>query len=234
MQIPIQSFFALSILLTVQPALAQNNSNRESLPVLSADTITKRKYTLVFINKSEGFPDSTKQRLIDAFFDVYPKEAKTYNKKTRDTVSFLIDPAYKGVAATGRGVVRYNPDWFAKHPQDIDVVTHEAMHVVQDYKGANFGWITEGIADYVRYKFGVNNEAAGWSLPAYKPTQNFDNSYRVTARFFAWIEKRYDKKFVRKLDAASREKTYTENFAKERTGKTFAELWKEYGENPSL
>ena len=215
-------------------ASAQNR-NQDAFPVLSSDTIHKGKYTLIYINKSEGFPDSTKDRLIETFFKVYPKEAKTYNKKTSDTVVFLIDPGYKGVAATSRGVVRYNPDWFAKHPQDIDVVTHEAMHIVQDYRGGSGpGWITEGIADYVRYKMGVNNEASGWKLPDYTVKQNFDNSYRVTARFFVWIEKKHDKKFVKKLDKAMREHTYTADFTKNETGKTFEELWSEYAAAPLM
>jgi hypothetical protein len=189
----------------------------------------------VFVNRGPGFPDSTKQKLINTFFEVYPKEVKAYNKKARRRVVFTIEPGYNGVAAAHNGRIFFNPAWFVKNPQDIDVVTHEGMHVVQSYGGGSGpGWITEGIADYVRYKMGVNNEAGNWRLPAYSEKQAFNNSYRVTARFFVWIEKNYDKKFVRKLDKAMREKTYTADFAKEHTGKTFAELWSEYGANPVI
>src|SRR6202000_3023031 len=115
------------------------------------DTIKKNKLTLIFINKDTAFSAVTKQRLTDAFFIVYPEEIKTYNKESATQVTFVIDPAYKGVAATGGGVVRFNPAWFAKNPEDIDVVTHEVMHIVQNY-GRNEvpGWLTEGIADYGR------------------------------------------------------------------------------------
>jgi predicted metal-dependent peptidase len=203
--------------------------------IRSVDTITKKKYTLIFINKDSVLDLAVKQRLIDAFFKVYPAEAKKYNKKTMKKVIFIIDPAYKGVAATSNGLVRYNPDWFHKHPGDIDVVTHEVMHIVQNYPNrAGPGWITEGIADYVRYKLGVDNEGAGWKLPDYSTKQAFDNSYRVTARFFVWIEKHYNKKFVQKLDAAMRSKNYTDNFVKTATGKTFAELWNEYSKDPAI
>ncbi|MDB5208200.1 MAG: secretory protein [Flavisolibacter sp.] len=217
------------------PAIVSNKAAKETYPILSIDTITKKKYMLVFVNRSATFPDSTKQKLINTFFKVYPKEAKAYNKKAMKKVVFTIEPGYSGVAAANNGRIFYSPAWFAKNPQDIDVVTHECMHIVQSYGGGSGpGWITEGIADYVRYKMGVNNEAANWKMPDYSAKQNFNNSYRITARFFVWIEKKYDKKFVRKLDKAMREKAYTATFVKEHTSKTFEELWAEYGANPSI
>lgn len=207
----------------------------DSSNIRSVDTISRGKYILVFINKDTAFNATLKQRMIDAFFKVYPAEAKKYNAKTARKVTFIIDPAYDGVAATGGNLVRYNPKWFQKHPLDIDVVTHEVMHIVQAYPNdAGPWWITEGIADYVRYKFGVDNEGAGWKLTPYSPKQNYDNSYRITARFFVWIEQHYDKHFVQKLDAAMRSKTYTDRFCTSTTKKTFAELWKEYGSNPDI
>src|ERR1700754_4491941 len=119
-----------------------------------SETITRKKFTLVFINKDSSFSTQTRQQMIDAFFTIYPKEVKRFNKNSLKKVTFIIDPSYKGVAATSNGIVRYNPDWLKKHPEDIDVVTHEAMHIVQNYAGKGEGWLTEGIADYVRYKYG--------------------------------------------------------------------------------
>jgi len=203
--------------------------------VLSNDTITKGRYTLVFINKDSSLNATVRHRMIDAFFKVYPKEASTYNHNTAKKVIFIIDPAYDGVAATGGNLVRYNPEWFHKHPEDIDVVTHEVMHIVQSYPDhTGPGWITEGIADYVRYKFGVDNEGANWKMPDYSAKQNFNNSYRITARFFVWIEKNYDKNFVKKLDNAMRTRTYKSTFSMDNTGKTFEELWAEYSKNPAI
>ena len=31
--------------------------------------------------------------------------------------------------------ITINPGWLAQHPNDIDLVTHEAMHIVQGYPG---------------------------------------------------------------------------------------------------
>lgn len=213
---------------------AQDDWNKiDSSKALSMDTIVKKPFTLVFINMSPTFDTTIKKKMVDAFFKVYPKEAKLYNIQTLKKVIFVIDPEYTGVAATSGEIVRYNPEWFVKHPGDIDVVTHEVMHIVQSYPdNAGPGWITEGIADYVRYDFGVDNKGAGWSLPDYKAEHNYDNAYRITARFFAWIETTQKKGFVKKLDAAMRTATYTDDFWKKNTGKTVDELWAEYAKNP--
>ncbi|HEY0246084.1 MAG TPA: basic secretory protein-like protein [Mucilaginibacter sp.] len=199
------------------------------------DTIKKNALTLVFVNKDTAFSVATKQRLIDAFFKVYPEEIKQYNKNSSTLVTFIIDPDYKGVAATSRDIVRFNPDWLVKHPEDIDVVTHEVMHIVQNY-GHNKvpGWLTEGIADYARYRYGINNEKSGWKLTEFSTTQNYTNAYRITARFLVWAEKNKDHDLVKKLDAAMREGTYTPEIWTQLTGKPVEELWKEYSENPVI
>lgn len=202
---------------------------------LSRDTVTKKGVTLIFINKEEGFSKQTQQRMTETFFEVYPKEIKTYNKKAAKQVAMIIDPEYKGVAATSGTVIRVNPEWMEKHPEDLDVVTHEAMHIVQSYHGhSGPGWITEGIADFVRNEFGVNNKAAGWSLTPFNEKQSYTNAYRITARFFVWITKNYKKDFVQKLNTAMREGTYKEEYWKDQTGKTVEELWSIYSKNPII
>ncbi|MFT3827869.1 MAG: basic secretory protein-like protein [Chitinophagaceae bacterium] len=213
---------------------AQADWNSIGAGVIHQDSTTRQGYTLIFVNKSADFDTAIGRRMTDAFFTVYPVEAKLYNPKTLRKVFFVVDPEYKGVAATAGGIVRYNPEWFKKHPGDIDVVTHEVMHIVQAYPGGSGpGWITEGIADYVRYTLGVDNAGAGWSLPEYNAKHHYDNAYRITARFLVWIEKSH-KGFVQKLDAVMRSKTYQDSFWKEQTGKTVSELWDEYAANPGL
>lgn len=216
--------------------MAQSDwNNTSSANDVSRDSITKKGYTLIFINKDSSFEKIVQQRMISTFFAVYPKEVKTYNHHSLKKVMIIIDPEYKGVAATDNGIVRVNPEWMHKHPQDLDVVTHEVMHIVQGYPNeAGPGWITEGIADYVRYKFGVNNDASGWKLTEFNNKQNYTNAYRVTARVFVWIEKNYKKDFVKKLDAAMREKKYTDDFWKYETGKTVDQLWEAYAANPVI
>lgn len=233
-----RKLFAIATIavLVIQQSYAQSDWNKLDLADATAiDTITKRKYTLIFIDKSPDFDQHLKKRLTAVFFKVYPKEAKKYNPNTLRQVTFIIDPQYTGVAAAGGGIVRFNPAWFKKNPGDVDVVTHEVMHIVQDYpRGAGPGWITEGIADYVRYTMGVDNKGAGWSLTEFNDKQSYENAYRITARFFYWLEQQGQKGLVKHLDHAMRTKTYSPSFWQEQTGKTVDEWWATYAQDPSI
>ncbi len=186
-------------------------------------------YTLTFANNDSTLPEAEQQRVINTFFDVYPKLAKAYNKHTAKEVFINIDTAYKGVAETGNAHILISSHWLHARPEDIDVVTHEGMHIVQDYgESIGPGWLTEGIADFARYKFGINNDAAKWKLPAYKGGQSYENSYRITARFLLWIEDTNKSGLVKELDKQLRNHTYTAESWQKLTGKTLDELWKAY------
>lgn len=231
-----QTWIVTLLLVSAVASFGQNSwKQTSSKDDVMRDTITKKGYTLYFVNKDSTFSKDVQANMINTFFTVYPEEVKTYNPKSMKKVTIIIDPEYKGVAATADGIVRVNPEWMHKHPEDIDVITHEVMHIVQAYpEDAGPGWITEGIADYVRYKLGVNNGPGGWKLPDYNSKQHYTDAYRVTARFFVWIEKNNQKKLVVRLDKAMREKKYTPDFWKKETGKTIDELWAAYAANPSL
>ncbi|MGI4886549.1 MAG: basic secretory protein-like protein [Janthinobacterium lividum] len=199
------------------------------------DSVTKGGYTLVFISKDSAFSAVTKQRMMDTFFAVYPREARRFNPRTLKKITFVIDPAYDGVAATGNGVATYSPKWLRDHPEDLDVVTHEVMHVVQAYPDDSCpGWLTEGIADYARYAYGVNNVQGHWALPDYQAGQQYTNSYRVVARFLVWLEQHGHPALVTKLDAAARSRTYSAALWQQQTGHTLDELWARYAAAPAV
>lgn len=201
----------------------------------TTQTISHGKYTLTVSGNDANFSPQLQQRLIDVFFIVYPKLVKEYNRKTLKHVNFFIDTSYHGVAATGNGRVVFSSEYMTKHPKDVDVVTHEVMHIVQNYgESSGPGWLTEGIADFARNKFGVDNAGANWSMPAYKAGQHFTNSYRITARFLTWLEKNKKNNLVKKLDKALRDHTYTENIWVKLTGKNLDGLWEDYTKNPSV
>ncbi len=219
------------------PLKAQNwhRTDEDRAVAVEVDTLKKKGFTLIWINKEKNFDLTLKKQLIDTYFTNYPKLAKTFNKNTRKEVTFIIDPDYKGVAATAGGIVRYSPGWFAKNPKDIDVVTHEVMHIVQAYpNNAGPWWITEGIADYVRFKYGVANEEGNWRLPEYDPKHKYTDSYRITARFFNWIETKVKKNIMKNLDLAMRSKNYTPDFWVKQTGRTIDQLWEAYAANPAI
>jgi len=199
------------------------------------EIIKKKGYTLSFESNFAALDPKLKKRLIETFFEVYPKLAKEYNPNTLKEVKFSVDTNYKGVAATSNGKVTFSSIWMVKHPEDIDVVTHEVMHIVQDYgRSVGPGWLTEGIADYVRSKFGVDNPGAKWTMPEPKPEHSYKNSYRITARFFTWIEKNVKPGTIKAVDASLRDHTYTSAIWAKLTGKDLDALWADYVKNPLI
>lgn len=199
------------------------------------EVFKKEGYTLTFITQNNDFSPALKTRMIETFFQVYPLLKKEYNQNAAKEVTFLIDTTYKGVAATSGTVVSFSPAYFKTHSGDVDVVTHEVMHIVQAYgSGGGPWWITEGIADYARYKFGVDNAGAHWALPDYKAGQKYDNGYRVTARFFAWLEAHGHPGIVKIMDQSMRNHKYKEELWKDQTTKSLDDLWASYALNPAI
>jgi hypothetical protein len=129
----------------------------------------------------------------------------------------------------------YDPVWFTRHPQDIDVVTHELMHVVQGYGDHDVsGWLTEGIADYVRYGYGVDNPGPARTLPDLSSTQASSDGYRITARFLVWLEAQGHAELVWAIDARIRAGTYTEETWTALTGQSRHDLWAVNVASPGL
>jgi hypothetical protein len=197
--------------------------------VNAQEVIKKKGYTLTFESNHSSLDPALKEQMINTFFVVYPKLAKEYNKNTLKHVRFLVDTAYKGVAFAHDGQVTFSSIWMDKHPEDIDVVTHEVMHIVQNYgNSVGPGWLTEGIADYARYKFGVDNAGANWVLPAMKPDHHYKSSYRITARFFDWMEKNVKSGTIKAVDQSLRDHNYTPEIWKQLTKDDLDGLWSAY------
>lgn len=94
-----------------------------------------------------------------------------------------------GVAHASGGELFFSIEHLERQPDDAaGVGVHELTHIVQgyagNYRGANV-WITEGMADYVR--FGVF-EGGRYGFRHDPTTQNYDSSYRITGRFMGWCE----------------------------------------------
>ena len=196
---------------------------------------TKHGIEIQFHNEDASIDKSIVKKFVSTIFNTYPKLMKSFNKNARTDLIVKIDTSYHGVAYAQNGAITISSNWIHEHPTDIDLITHEGMHIIQAYPdGSGPGWLIEGIADYVRHVFGVDNPSANWYLPQYKDGQHYTNSYRVTANFLVWTTANYDKKLVQKLDHHLREKTYTPSVWQKYTGITLDELWKLYEENPTM
>ena len=205
------------------------------IAVVISGNLQAQKYTLTYTSQDDTLDPSIQKGIEKIFKKVYPKLIKDFNKNSQKRVTIKIDTAYDGVAYAHQGAITISSAWLHKKPEDLDLVTHELMHLVQAYPGgAGPGWLTEGIADYVRYKYALDNEGAEWSLTPFSATQSYQNSYRITARFLLWATQNYDKNLVEKLDNDLRTKKYTAQTWVLYTGKTVDALWQEYATNPEV
>lgn len=212
-------------------------SKQTDNPISKVQTIVHGKNTLTYVDKTVGFNQSITDGLINVFKVNYQKLADIYNPNATDKIVFVIEPGYEGVAAAfGGAIIRYDPEWFMSNPRAWDVATHEMMHVIQSYPHVpNAGWVTEGIADYVRYTMGVYNDVEKFDLPAFSSSQKYTDSYRVTARFLFWLEKNSYQGIVVKLDDSMRRGVYTTDaFWTANTGKTIDQLWADYAASPGI
>jgi hypothetical protein len=198
--------------------------------------VSREGYTLLLVFP-ERFNPSTCDQIVACFFSVYPRQAARFNPGAPRAVTLVLEPA-EGFLETGPtlGKVLHQSNlYLTSKPQDIDVVTFNFFRAVQGYPEGKYpAWVCDGLADYARYTYGINNAAAGWSLGGYSPKQHYTDSYAVTARFFVWLEKRVDARVLEDLDAALRGGTYTDAFWRQRTGRTVDQLWTAYGADSAL
>ncbi len=111
------------------------------------------------------------------------------------------------------------------------MVVHELVHVLQAYPPASGarGWLTEGIADYIRWWRFEPEEFALHGRPAIDPARSrCTDGYRTTAYWLAWTAKRYDLRLVRALDAAMRRGEDPMPLFAQTTGRDADALWAEF------
>lgn len=111
----------------------------------------------------------------------------------------------------------------------LGVVCHELVHCFQwNAEGTCNGGLIEGIADYVRLNAGL--AAKHWVQEA---DGKWDGGYQHTGYFLEYLEQRFGKGTIRKLNDSLREGKYDEKkvFGGCCGGSEVGELWKEYGED---
>lgn len=206
-------------------------------PAWSAESRTYERdgYVLVFTDTADAMDQVVVDRMVETFFAVYSRLVDRFNPDASRQVTFVIEPGLGGIAGAGGDHIFFNPAYFAAHPEDTDVVVHEAMHVVQAYGDQPVpGWLVEGIADYVRHHYGVNDAVGGWRLPDYAADQELAQGYRSAGRFLVWLEQQGHAGVVEALDARARAGAYTPEVWAELTGQSLEALWDEYRAAPTI
>jgi Peptidase of plants and bacteria len=175
--------------------------------------------------KSKKWGESAKE-LCEEWFPVYCKFLSTEGWTPPEVVKIVIKTDMKVPGSTSGATISVNDGFITKHPEDFGMVMHELVHVLQHYpnshKGA--GWLIEGIADYLRY----------WKYESERPRRklgenaSYRDGYYTAGSFLAWIVWKYDRRAVRRLDAALRNGKYDDALFHKITGKDLAELWDEF------
>lgn len=180
--------------------------------------------------------------LINNFNTVYPTLAEMWSHGKINDVVYTVNTTDEGAADT-RGTGTANKLLITMYYQflkgsgtgGLDCITHELTHVVQENYNTGYGgddtddngsWIVEGMTDYSRYVFGMY--PGDFALPAYSKSQSYTDSYRVTARFFVWIEENICPTFAEQMNEALRTERYTSQFFNQITGYGLKELWAMY------
>ena len=130
-----------------------------------------------------------------------------------------------GVAhSSGQGITIAS-GWVKSHPDDIGMVLHELVHVIQNYPPHKSVWLMEGIADYVRFWMA---EPSGQPKGFNRAKDNYRQGYRTTGAFLAWIEQKYEVSIIRDANRALRKGNYADKLFEEKTGKNLDALWEEF------
>jgi hypothetical protein len=146
-------------------------------------------------------------------------------------IQIVVRKEMGGIAATVGATIQVSAEFVQKHPDDDGMIVHELVHVVQAYPDPNPIWLTEGLADYIRY---WHYEPGRRSFPIVRGRSSYRDAYGTTARFLAWVQVAKDQQIIHKLDDAMRRKQYRDELFEEATGRKLDDLWHEFVESAAI
>lgn len=167
----------------------------------------------------------TAARTCERWYDRINELLESDGYKPVRSIQMVLKNELRVPAMAGGRRITGSVKWFKDHPDDVGAMIHETAHIVQRYRSRNTpSWLVEGVADYVRF-FHYEPDNIGRFNPK---TARHDSSYRVSARFLAYLVDQYDEDLVLKLNKAMREGSYNEELFEELTGKPLQELGEEW------
>uniref|UniRef100_A0A914QZA2 Uncharacterized protein n=1 Tax=Panagrolaimus davidi TaxID=227884 RepID=A0A914QZA2_9BILA len=192
---------------------------------------------IVTTSGDPNFPKDYSKKLISTAQLVYPRVAAYFNNPNAPTA---INLRYDGNCDTVPSVPNFGSEilfctkYMSPRPLYYDVITHEIAHVIQGYPKSDPFWLIEGIADFARWKFGVQSDPTWFNLEKFDPNSKYTDGYSPAARFLLWLEPRYSG-IIKSLDGVLRKGIYDHvQTWKSLVGKSVDDLWNEYARNPSL
>lgn len=167
------------------------------------------------------------QKLVVQWFPELTRMLASERLRVPKAVHLIIKKDLEYPAYTVNDTITINGKWIAAHPDDLGMVIHELVHVLQQYPGSRTtpGWLVEGIADYIRW-WRYEPEAPRTRVDPVK--NKYTDAYRITASFLAWTSRKYDMRLVPALDRAMKMRRDPLHVFFRFTGKTVDALWQEY------
>lgn len=146
-------------------------------------------------------------------------------------VKIVIEKKLDVPAYTTGAEIHVDGSWIVAHPDDSGLLIHELVHVLQAYPGGPSapGWLTEGIADYVRWWRYEPELAATSGRTRIDPAKSkYTDGYRITAMWLAWCSRAHDLRLVPALDLALRNGEDPLPLFEKLCGKNADALWREF------
>ena len=163
--------------------------------------------------------------------DPITKELTGVAFKAPSKIRLVFKKEISAPAWASGGEITVSGKWITEHPDDLGMMVHELTHVIQQYprNEVDTGWLTEGIADYIRWwKYEPELHATrGRTKPDFTKAK-YTDAYRTTAVWLAWMSKKYDMRIVPCLDFKLRQGKNPMPVFIERTGKSADDLWQEF------
>ena len=132
----------------------------------------------------------------------------------------------KGIAETRGNRIRVHCDWIKKHPEDIGLVFHEMIHVLQQYGRVKETWMMEGLTDYYRWAI-YEGKPLSW-FPVVPKEDGYKSGYQITGGLLLWLESDKAPGIVNKLNQAYHRRTFELSLFEKETGIPLDKLWAEY------
>lgn len=165
------------------------------------------------------------QAVCEEWFSVLCAYLATDEWKPPQRIRIVMKREIRVPGYSSGNTITVSAKWINEHPDDFGLMIHELTHIIQSYPPGQPGWLVEGVADYVRY----------WKYEPEMPRRRIDfanakytDSYYTSAAFLAWTAHRYDRRLLRKLDAALRKGEYKDELFETITGKPLEKLWEEF------
>ena len=158
----------------------------------------------------------------------YPRVANHLRPGTRPRLPSLkvaVVEYDKFIAFVKDDTIIVSAPFVRSHLGDLGMLAHEAVHVVQAYPKHKDVWVSEGIADYIRYYVvepGSPHAAFDIASDTYR------RGYQPAAALLNWLVDTRNPRTIFLLDELLVAGSYREKFWKKTFGKTADQLWTEF------